>query len=235
VWWMISVATAGTGPTPGDVDGDGLPDAWEALLGTHVYAPDTDGDTVPDLYDVARAGPTSRDSDGDGLDDLQELRWGTHARRGDTDSDGLRDGDEVRLGADPHIRDTDADGIPDGGDAWEGLDPLCPGRWRLLGPTPEVVRWVVFDPDGSGGGTFESVLQSNGSRKFGFDFWHDEGAREDSRYGWRCPVGSVFCSSSALRQRVREVEPGASVLRWDDAYDGITYTTHLALGPGEAP
>ncbi len=232
MWWMIPAALAGTGPTNGDIDGDGLPDAWEDLLGTQVYAPDTDGDTIPDLFDLVRAGPTAGDADGDGLNDLHELAYRTRARGWDTDDDGLEDGEEVRLGANPHQRDTDGDGIPDGADALGGLDPRCPGRWHLMGPAPVTVQWAVFDPHGSGGSLFESVLRSDGSRTFGFQSWQS-GDRAESRYGWLCTDGALFCSSSTQHQTVSEFAWDAGMLEWNDNADMGTYTSHLALVPGE--
>ena len=37
--------------TPGDLDGDGIPDAAEKILGTNPYTADTDGDGLTDLED----------------------------------------------------------------------------------------------------------------------------------------------------------------------------------------
>jgi len=46
--------TPSTGtPTPGDTDGDGIPDDVEAVYGTNPYAADTDGDGVNDKEDQA--------------------------------------------------------------------------------------------------------------------------------------------------------------------------------------
>ncbi len=42
-----TIATA----TPGDLDGDGIPDAAEKILGTNPYTADTDGDGLTDLED----------------------------------------------------------------------------------------------------------------------------------------------------------------------------------------
>ncbi len=64
-----------------DSDGDGLPDWFEALLGTDPYNADTDGD---------------------GLSDFDELfTYHTNPLDPDTDGDGFTDGEEVFFGSDP--------------------------------------------------------------------------------------------------------------------------------------
>lgn len=67
---------------PIDSDGDGLPDAAEANVGTDPLNPDTDGDGRFDADEVAtdrlyQTDPTNPDSDGDGADDGTELASGT--------------------------------------------------------------------------------------------------------------------------------------------------------------
>ncbi|RMG27956.1 MAG: hypothetical protein D6721_09415, partial [Gammaproteobacteria bacterium] len=75
----------GDGMADGDVDGDGLPDAWE-------YAHFGAGNLT--------VGPGD-DSDGDGLDNATEYARGTDPMRVDTDGDGYADAVELRAGSDP--------------------------------------------------------------------------------------------------------------------------------------
>jgi PKD repeat protein len=58
-----------------DTDGDGLPDACEALYGSNPALPDTDGDGVRDGVEVRYwlSNPLSRDTDGDGCNDAVEI------------------------------------------------------------------------------------------------------------------------------------------------------------------
>lgn len=74
-------------PNP-DVDGDGLPDAWEALYPKCL---------TPKLNDA------SLDPDGDGLPNAGEFRAGTNPCDPDTDRGGESDGSEVRRGANPLV------------------------------------------------------------------------------------------------------------------------------------
>ncbi|MCD6290913.1 MAG: FG-GAP repeat protein, partial [Anaerolineae bacterium] len=83
-----------------DVDGDGLSDEQEAVLGTDPNNWDTDGDGLSDRFEVDHredmgTDPLNRDTDGDGLIDSLEVDWGTLANDPDTDRDGLPDGVEV--------------------------------------------------------------------------------------------------------------------------------------------
>ena len=71
-------------PSEGDLDGDGLPDAWE----TQHF-----GDTTSH-----RGGG---DSDGDGLNQIGEWRAATDPNNADSDNDGATDGREVVFGTDP--------------------------------------------------------------------------------------------------------------------------------------
>src|SRR5262245_24969583 len=83
-----------------DLDGDGIPDFREMLLGTNPQSPDTDQDGFSDLFeDTYRQfgfDPLfpSIDSDGDGLTDEFEERIGTNPFDPDTDHDGYTDLDE---------------------------------------------------------------------------------------------------------------------------------------------
>ena len=118
---------------PADGDGDGIPDAGEASLGTDPLRPDADGDGLSDCEELLlgtdpltpNGCDAARDSDGDGLADLDEAtrrRTDPHAR--DTDFDGLSDYEEVVTHkTDPLRRDTDGDSLSDKFEVDHGLDP----------------------------------------------------------------------------------------------------------------
>ncbi len=61
-----------------DSDGDGLPDAAEAKLGTDPHNPDTDGDGLTDGQEVYiyHTNPLNPDTDGDGFSDGVEVKNG---------------------------------------------------------------------------------------------------------------------------------------------------------------
>ncbi len=115
-----------------DVDGDGLPDAWERLRLGHldeIAGGDPDGDGLTNLQEYAAgANPTLGDTDGDGLADAAEvLQHGTHPARVDTDGDGLNDRAEaITYGTAPLDPDSDGDGLNDYAEivTW-GTDPLA--------------------------------------------------------------------------------------------------------------
>ena len=109
-----------TGVDLDDLDGDGLSNRQEAILGSLVDNPDSDGDGLTDGQEVFNNGtqPTNRDSDGDGLSD----------------------GDEVlRFFTRPDLRDSDADGIDDGTELANGTDPRMPEQVATLIPTIAVI------------------------------------------------------------------------------------------------
>jgi outer membrane protein assembly factor BamB len=66
------------GPVGTDLDGDGMPNAWESQNG----------------FDPTNASDASQDADGDGLTNLQEYQKGTDPRDPDTDRDGIPDGQD---------------------------------------------------------------------------------------------------------------------------------------------
>ena len=118
---------------PADSDGDGIPDADEASLGTDPLRRDTDGDGLSDYEELPlgtdplapNGYDAARDSDGDGLADLDEAtRHGTDPHARDTDFDGLSDYEEVVTHkTDPLRRDTDGDSLSDKFEVDHGLDP----------------------------------------------------------------------------------------------------------------
>lgn len=65
--------------TPGDSDGDFLPDADEAAIGTDPFNADTDADGLLDGVEVfeLQLGPLNPDNDGDGVLDGDEINNGT--------------------------------------------------------------------------------------------------------------------------------------------------------------
>jgi hypothetical protein len=81
--------------------------------GAPVLPPDTDHDGLPDSFEAGiGSDPLLADSDADGLSDYQEVAWDgdvsgynpggdTNPVDGDTDGDGVNDGDEVAAGTDP--------------------------------------------------------------------------------------------------------------------------------------
>lgn len=122
-----------------DSDKDGLPDAYENMIGTNPLKADTDGDGLSDYQElyITNTDPLKADTDGngildgnedldsDGLTNIEEIKYGTDPLISDTDSDGLNDGDEVnKYKTDPLKADTDEDGINDGDEIKLGLNPL---------------------------------------------------------------------------------------------------------------
>ncbi|NNC90302.1 MAG: hypothetical protein HKN82_17735, partial [Akkermansiaceae bacterium] len=91
------------------------------------FQPDIDGDGMPDAFEQEHSGsPTAmapgddleHGGAGDGLTNLQEYEHGTDPNNPDSDGDGLEDGPEVagagsRPPTDPALPDTDEDGLDD--------------------------------------------------------------------------------------------------------------------------
>ncbi|HYE61968.1 MAG TPA: polymorphic toxin-type HINT domain-containing protein [Phycisphaerales bacterium] len=108
-----------------DHDRDGLPDAWELVVGLD-----------PELPEQGPGAPGNQvDSDGDGLCDSVEARLGTNASSPDTDGDGLLDGDEIAVGLDPRDYDSDDDGVFDGAEDYDN-DGIFNGAERGHGTDP---------------------------------------------------------------------------------------------------
>jgi outer membrane protein OmpA-like peptidoglycan-associated protein len=118
-FWGVMLGVSYTlGPDNDDIDGDGLTNAQEKLLGTDPKNPDTDGDGLTDGQEVNtyKTNPLKADTDGDGLTDGQEiLTHKTNALNPDTDGDGLTDGQEINTYKTDALKaDTDGDGLTDG-------------------------------------------------------------------------------------------------------------------------
>jgi hypothetical protein len=113
-------------PFEGDLDGDGLADDTERIMGTDPALADTDGDGMPDGWEVQSSlNPLENDAlgdlDSDGLANMTEWFWGASPTNTDSDADGLSDvaeltGSVMGYLSDPANPDTDGDGIPDGQD-----------------------------------------------------------------------------------------------------------------------
>lgn len=68
-----------------DLDGDGLPDAWEIQYG----------------LDPENSGDSSADTDTDGLTNAEEYAAGTDPTQADSDGDGYTDAEEIAAGTNP--------------------------------------------------------------------------------------------------------------------------------------
>lgn len=128
---VAAPTSTGGGGGGGDLDGDGLSNQDEALLGTNPFSSDSDGDGITD-YDEAKQGlsPTEKDSDGDGVTDGEEEAAGTDPLDKDSDNDGYLDSEELNSDSDPNSsedipKDEDGDGAPDVWKAkYEGLQDV---------------------------------------------------------------------------------------------------------------
>lgn len=137
-WDQLVVGTtwATLSSLPSDSDGDGMPDAYEALNGfdpdVNDAGDDADDDDFTNLEEyLAGTNPNDNDSDNDGLFDGEEGPAGTSPLNPDTDGDGLTDGSEVKThGSSPLLVDTDSDGQSDGaevqGNGFTTSDPSDP-------------------------------------------------------------------------------------------------------------
>ncbi len=128
-----------------DRDGDGLPDALEALAGTRPDNPDSDGDGLSDGWEYWRGfSPTARDSVGDGRGDMVRAGMAVDGLPGDWDARGLQ----------PIVVDFPAgDGAPyDLTQVWMTTDSeRLHLRIDTAEPLPSGGRWwltVLFDVDG---------------------------------------------------------------------------------------
>ncbi|WP_051182899.1 lectin like domain-containing protein [Desulfocurvibacter africanus] len=128
-----------------DIDGDGLPDAWEITHFTDIASQgaggDFDADDLSNLQEYQQGtNPTAADTDGDSLPDGWEVQHGLaptlNDAAGDADGDGLSNAQEYSAGTNPADADSDDDGLPDGWETGYGFNPL--------------VNNASADPDGDG-------------------------------------------------------------------------------------
>jgi hypothetical protein len=142
----------------GDIDGDGIPDDVEAILGTDPTKADTDGDGIDDKTEVTPQGGgsfTKVDTDDDGTIDALDL---------DSDGDGLLDADESGLGDGGTLLDTDGDGIPnfrdtdDDGDAIDTIVEISDTKAAHVSNDVDgdgKVNW--YDSDANANGKLDGV------------------------------------------------------------------------------
>jgi len=110
-----------------DLDGDGLADIEEELIGSDPGIADEDGDGLDDGTErTLTTVPWDPDSDDDGVDDRDEVLTGTNPVVADSDIDGWPDGLEPRFGTDPTDGDSDDDGVRDACEHYYLADPMDP-------------------------------------------------------------------------------------------------------------
>jgi hypothetical protein len=119
-----------------DSDLDGMPDAWESVMGLNPYDNGTLGETAAGLAN-GDGGPLG-DPDKDGLNNINEYRSNTNPKDRDSDGDGIDDaledfdGDgvvnatEQGLGSRPDLVDTDDDGRDDNEEQGAETNPAGP-------------------------------------------------------------------------------------------------------------
>jgi YD repeat-containing protein len=100
------IASIETVSDTGDMDNDGMSDAYELQYNLNLLANDAD-----------------LDNDGDELTNAQEQAYGTSPVSDDTDGDLLLDNEEIAHGTDPNKTDTDNDGVDDYEEVMAGTDP----------------------------------------------------------------------------------------------------------------
>jgi hypothetical protein len=164
----LAEQTAGSDPNngdsvPGDVDGDGLGDAWEITHFGNIAARDQGGDpdndrAINEEEETAGTDPSGTDgftsfpdSEPDGLSDgWENFRFGdlSETASGDPDNDLYTNAEEYSAGTDPTQQtsapDSDADGLSDG---WEAQYFHVTGESRA---TTLAKHDGIADPDGDG-------------------------------------------------------------------------------------
>jgi predicted outer membrane repeat protein len=172
----------------GDLDGDGLSNLQEMLLGTDAATADTDGDGMSDgwevlvglspLYDDA-----DEDPDDDGLLNVEEFAACTNPMEADTDGDGQTDGWEVRTAfSDPTAADFNgvSDAVlevagslfTDSGGGWDAVEggACARGRSGWIQYSVQVPRegvylleWNVSEAGTSSAGAFTVSCRVDGA------------------------------------------------------------------------
>jgi chitodextrinase len=151
--YVDDVLAAFANPVFTDADKDGMSDTWETAHGLspalNDRAGDLDGDGVNNITEfLMGTDPNNADSDGDGLTDSQEITAGTNPALADTDGDGMPDGWELSQGFNPFLADgaldADSDGrtnaqeFADRSDPHNRLDqvpmPGTPGQYQAVLP-----------------------------------------------------------------------------------------------------
>lgn len=122
-----------------DIDGDGLLNEREAVIGTNPEKTDTDGDGATDKEDLfptdekyssdidgdGTADEIDTDNDNDSVSDVDEKKYGSDPFKTDTDGDGLSDYTEIiTYQTNPLKPDSDGDGIIDKLELDQGTNPL---------------------------------------------------------------------------------------------------------------
>ena len=124
-----------------DLDNDGYEDAFDE---------DVDGDGLIDIDEgVLGTDPRVMDTDDDGLLDGEEVDLGTNALIEDSDGDGLGDGTEMGIGTDPLLSDTDGDGFSDAEEVLAGSFPEdasdYPGKQLMLERDPNEFDGMIYE------------------------------------------------------------------------------------------
>jgi len=120
-----------------DIDGDGLSNEREQILGTDSRDSDSDDDGVADSEDLfPRDASETIDSDGDGVGDNSDAFPEDATEVADSDADGVGDRADA-FDDDPfETRDTDGDGIGDGADPDDDNDGFSDAEERADGTNP---------------------------------------------------------------------------------------------------
>ncbi|MHB1454052.1 MAG: InlB B-repeat-containing protein [Saccharofermentanales bacterium] len=169
-----------------DDDNDGLPDEYEAIIGTNPKNKDTDGDGFGDsvdLYPLDANKVNGFDTDNDGIDDIIdqdddndtipdaiEIALGTNPKLKDTDFDGYNDNIDIAPVDNKRATgiDTDVDGIDDVFDTDDDNDGYSDIYEQIIGTNP-----LIADTDNDGYKDSVDLYPLDSKRCNGIDFDHD--------------------------------------------------------------